>query len=218
VAIARRLGCRRVLVPEPGAALAAAGALLSDLTARYQRCSTRRAATSTGPASTRCWRGSRRSARLCAGRRRRERFRIDWSTEARYPDQAWEIEVPLRGSRFASPEDVAGLLADFHRTHAQVFAVSDPARRSRRSLERRSPLPDRQRRAGRVKSAATAAKLPRRRVRFLQARESREVEVYRFEAIPADARIAGPAIVESSSPRSSSTPAPPPPATRRGRW
>jgi len=51
---------------------------------------------------------------------------------------------------------------------------------------------------GRVKSAATAAKLPRRRVRFLQARESREVEVYRFEAIPADARIAGPAIVESS--------------------
>ena len=35
VAIARRLGCRRVLVPEVGAALAAAGALISDLTARY---------------------------------------------------------------------------------------------------------------------------------------------------------------------------------------
>src|SRR5207253_2167510 len=50
----------------------------------------------------------------------------------------------------------------------------------------------------RVKSAATEAKLPRRRVRFLQASEAREVEVYRFEAIPSDARIAGPAIVESS--------------------
>ena len=36
VAIGRRLGCRRVYVPEAGAALAAAGALISDLTAHYQ--------------------------------------------------------------------------------------------------------------------------------------------------------------------------------------
>jgi len=32
VFIARRLGCRRVIVPETGAALSAAGALISDLT------------------------------------------------------------------------------------------------------------------------------------------------------------------------------------------
>ena len=51
---------------------------------------------------------------------------------------------------------------------------------------------------GRVRSAAAAAGLPARRVRFLAARESREVEVYRFEAIPKGATIVGPAIVESS--------------------
>jgi N-methylhydantoinase A len=35
-------------------------------------------------------------------------------------------------------------------------------------------------------------------VRFLEAKESRIVEVYRFEAIPKGAEIVGPAIVESS--------------------
>ena len=40
--------------------------------------------------------------------------------------------------------------------------------------------------------------MPTRRVRFLAARESREVQVHRFEAIPAGVEIVGPAIVESS--------------------
>jgi N-methylhydantoinase A len=51
---------------------------------------------------------------------------------------------------------------------------------------------------GRVRSSKASSKLPSRRVRFLTARESREVDVFRFEVIPADATIIGPAIVESS--------------------
>jgi N-methylhydantoinase A len=200
VAIARRLGCRRVLVPEAGAALAAAGALLSDLTARYHAVfHTTSSDFDRSGANAVLARLEAQCRTFAHAAGVGDRFRIDWSTEARYPDQAWEIEVPLRGSRFASPEDVAGLLADFHRTHAQVFAVSDPASPIETvgwNAEVRCRIGSGE--PGRVKSAATAAKLPRRRVRFLQAKESREVEVYRFEAIPPDARIAGPAIVESS--------------------
>ena len=48
-----------------------------------------------------------------------------------------------------------------------------------------------------MRSAEASAKLPSRRVRFLAAQESREIDVFRFEMIPADATIVGPAIVES---------------------
>src|SRR5207248_5914385 len=37
VAVGRRLGCARVLIPETGAALSAAGALMSELGAEYAR-------------------------------------------------------------------------------------------------------------------------------------------------------------------------------------
>jgi len=124
---------------------------------------------------------------------------IDWSTEARYPDQAWEIEVPLKISRFRSPADVAGLLADFHRTHQEVFAVSDPASpietvgwnaEVRCRIGRSEP--------GRIKPVEAASRLPSRKVHFLGAKDWSTVEVYRFEALPTGTEIAGPAIVESS--------------------
>jgi N-methylhydantoinase A len=200
VAIARRLGCRRVLVPEPGAALAAAGALISNLTSRWHAMFH---AESGGfdheGVNAVLARLEERCHAFAKDAGAGEEFTIDWSTEARYPDQAWEIEVPLRGSRFRSADDVAGLLADFHRTHQEVFAVSDPASPIETvgwNAEVRCRIGSAE--PGRVRSAEAAAKLPPRRVRFLETRESRAVEVYRFEAIPTGAEVAGPAIVESS--------------------
>lgn len=200
VAIARRLGCRRVLVPEPGAALAAAGALISDLTSRYHamfhaesgRFDRKGVNQTLAALEERCRAFANEAGAGVA-------YTIDWSTEARYPDQAWEIEVPLRGSRFNADEDVAELLADFHRTHQEVFAVSDP----HSAIETVGWNAEVRCRVGsaeprRVRSTASTARLPSRRVRFLATREAREVEVYRFEAIPAGMEIAGPAIVESS--------------------
>jgi N-methylhydantoinase A len=200
VAIARRLGCRRVLVPEPGAALAAAGALISDLTARYHAMFHAGSDTfDRQGANAVLARIEERCRAFAKGAGGGAGFVIDWSTEARYPDQAWEIEVPLRGSRLESAEDVAGLVADFHRTHQEVFAVSDPAS----PIETIGWNAEVRCRIGnvepcRVRSAQTAATLPSRRVRFLAAKESREVQVFRFEAIPAGTTIAGPAIVESN--------------------
>ena len=200
VAIAHRLGCRRVLVPEPGAALAAAGALISDLTSRYHAMFHAQSDTFDRDGANAVLARLEERCRLFAKEAGDgAAFTIDWSTEARYPDQAWEIEVPLRGARFNSAADVAGLLADFHRTHQEVFAVSDPGSpietvgwNAEVHCRIGTAVP------GRVRSAETSAKLPSRRVRFLAARESRDVEVFRFEAIPAGAKVVGPAIVESS--------------------
>jgi len=129
VAIGRRLGCRTVLVPETGAALAAAGALVSDLVAYHQAMLY---------ATSKDFDFAAVNKVLADLEAHCEAFRrqigpdavfvgIDWSTEARYPDQAWEIEVPLRVSRFQENADVARLVADFHKTHQDIFAVSDEA-------------------------------------------------------------------------------------------
>jgi N-methylhydantoinase A len=53
----------------------------------------------------------------------------EWTVEARYPDQAWEIEVPLRRSRFDHPEDIATFVEDFHATHQNIFASAIRLRR-----------------------------------------------------------------------------------------
>lgn len=199
IAIARRLGCRRVLVPETGAALAAAGALISDLTSRYHAMFYTESGNFDRDGANRVLAGL--EERCCSFVRDAggKDFTIDWSTEARYPDQAWEIEVPLRASRFKSDDDVTGLVADFHRTHQEVFAVSDPSSRIETvgwNAEVRCRVGSAE--PGGVRSTAGVARLPSRRVRFLAAREARDVEVYRFESIRAGERIVGPAIVESS--------------------
>ncbi|HQZ12428.1 MAG TPA: hydantoinase/oxoprolinase family protein [Devosia sp.] len=127
VAIGKRLGCRFVLVPETAAALAAAGSLVSDLVAHYQamlHTTTDGFDFDAVNALLDRLRGQCEAFHRQTGAGT-ELIGIDWSVEARYPDQAWEIEVPLRTDRFASDADVQALRADFHRTHEETFAVSD---------------------------------------------------------------------------------------------
>ncbi len=108
VAIGRRLGCRQVLVPETGAALAAVGALVSDLTSRYQAVFYTRSGEFDCEGVNRILEHLEVECRAFAARTgaNDSEIAIDWSTEARYPDQAWEIEVPLRRSRFGSTADI----------------------------------------------------------------------------------------------------------------
>lgn len=198
-AIGRRLGCRRVIVPETGAALAAAGALISDLTAHVQAMAhVESAAFDRERINGVLARLEEACAAFAAGPGAGARsVTIDWSAEARYTDQAWEIEVPLRRSRFETAADLEALVADFHRTHQEIFAVSDPSAPIEAvswNAEVRcrigSPEP------GRLTPKQDSAKLAPRRVRFTGT-DWLEVDVWRFEALPAGTRIIGPAIVES---------------------
>jgi N-methylhydantoinase A len=126
--IGRRLGTPEVVIPEVGAALSAAGALLSDLTAEHR---------ATFYASTERFDAAGVNAVLDRLTSEADTFiaeagpatlasSIAYFAEARYPDQVWEIEVPLRAGRFDGDADRLALEEDFHAAHQALFAVTDP--------------------------------------------------------------------------------------------
>lgn len=128
VAIARRLGCRTVVVPALGAVLSAAGALMSELSSESAR---------TLQTATDEFDFDGVNNVLLALREDCQQFAdgpganaistdIELLAEARYPSQAWELEVPLHGATFNSCDDVDRLRADFHRVHREIFAIDDP--------------------------------------------------------------------------------------------
>ena len=202
VLIARRLGCRRVLIPEVGAALSAAGAMMSDLVSTYH---------ATFFASTdrfdcdgvnrvladlmgKCERFAARSGKEAIDRR------IELIAEARYPHQVWEIEAPLASNRFDSPADVAALAETFHNVHQDVFAVSDRESaveivgwnatvscRIRHQIG--ASLAHREHRVG--------GPAPRRRAYFASSGFA-EAPVLRFESMKDGETVSGPALVESA--------------------
>jgi N-methylhydantoinase A len=126
VAIARRLGSRRVVIPQAGAVLSARGALMSDLTSEYA------AAVFTGSDG---FDHERADAALEQLRGRCESFaerngsaeeaEIEFIAEARYRHQVWQLDVRLREGRLGTAEHVANLVEDFHAIHEQVYAVRD---------------------------------------------------------------------------------------------
>lgn len=125
VAIARRLGCRTIVMPATGAVLSAAGALLSELIDDYSAT----LLTSTGgfdhEAVNTALADLQQQARSFLDRVAGGDGEVTFAAEARYPHQIWELLVPLRSGRFDSAADVAALEADFHRTHQQVFGICD---------------------------------------------------------------------------------------------
>ena len=201
VAVGRRLGCAGVLVPEAGAVLSAAGALMSELSSDHAQLqfTTSRAFdyAKVGAVLDELKRRCRDFAQG-AGREAIEQ-RIELSVEARYPHQIWEIDVPMPTNTVASPEDLRRLMDAFHDTHQRIFEISD----------RNSDVEFvtwRAKVSCKLKETA-AGKLPRerdflgghaRRPIYFSETGWRDVEVHRFEAMEAETSVAGPAIIESS--------------------
>lgn len=126
--IARRLGCPTLLIPETGAGLSAAGALMSDLSNEYRATffTTSDAFDLEGVNQT-----------LDALRAEAQEFIegpgssavssvIEFAVEARYASQVWEIEVPWAMERFEKASQLEVLNEAFHAMHERIFAVRDP--------------------------------------------------------------------------------------------
>jgi N-methylhydantoinase A len=204
VALAGRLRCRRVLIPAVGAALSAAGALMSDLRSDFaatlfmttNRFDFDRVNQVLAELASKCeffqegpGAGSVESA-------------VEYSAEARYPHQIWELELPLRSSRFETEAQVERLRQDFHQQHREIFAIDDPdspveivgwrARvRCRLAETQRSAEPDlhdpgRSHRHGRT----------HRKVFFPGIGET-QAQVELFEMMKPGELLEGPAVVES---------------------
>lgn len=202
VAIAKRLGCPRVVFPDLGAALSAVGALISDLTAEYGATFRARsdsfdlaaAAATLGELEDRCRRFAEGPGAGAAA------VRIEFAAEARYPGQVWELEVPLRGPRFETKADLEAMADDFHDQHMDVFATCD----------RNSPIEVigwRARVECRLDESTAIAAAPAssgparldatRHAWFAGHPDPLETAVRSFDAIAPGDELAGPAIVES---------------------
>lgn len=198
--IARRLGVDRVVIPEVAAALSAAGALLSDLTQDFA---------ATAFATTRSFNRELAACTIDELTRRCETFiagpgagsvstEIRYSVEARYPNQVWEIEVPLRTGRFVTEADVVAFREDFHQAHEQLFAVSDPASEVEIvawHAHVRCLLPRRPFQSGPVDPDDRADRV---RPAFFAGFGTVETRVRRYESLKVGERLEGPAIIESS--------------------
>ena len=198
-AIGRRLGCKWVFVPETGAALAASGALVSDLVSHLQAMfhttsedfDFAGAKAVLGKLEAECHAFHARTGAYA------ELAGIHWSVEARYPDQAWEIEVPLRSGSLATPEDVAQLVNDFHTAQADVFAINDP-NSGIELIGWNAAVHCRigEQRTGRVMNQASANPTAKRRIYFRDTGWI-DVPVVEFDAVADGATLVGPAILES---------------------
>lgn len=200
VRIARRLGCATLLIPEVGAALSAAGALMSDLKAEHHAAFF---------ASTGAFDFDGVNATLGSLAARCQSFidgpgagardsSITFKVEARYATQVWEIEVPLRGRTIAGEADLADFVADFHKAHAQLFAFSDPD--SAIEIVGWSALAScRLNDHGDIRLAGSmSAAAPTSRDAYFAATGWVSAPVHRFEAMAEGEAVSGPAIIEGS--------------------
>lgn len=128
VAVAQRLGCRQLILPAVAAALAAAGALMSDLTAAYTATVPTTSATFATGAVNAALEGleARAAAFVARSGAPAAESTVSLYAEARCPQQIWELEVPLRASRFGSAADVDAFVEDFHGVHETVLGIADP--------------------------------------------------------------------------------------------
>ena len=126
--IGRRLNSPRVVIPEVGAALSAAGAMMSDLTSQSRRTFfvTSDRFDFDGVNRVLAELEAQCQAFIEGPGQGSLSQEIEFFAEARYPDQVWEIEVPLAGARFQGPDDVAALVQAFHEVHEDIFAIADP--------------------------------------------------------------------------------------------
>ncbi|MEE8110308.1 MAG: hydantoinase/oxoprolinase family protein [bacterium] len=201
VAIARRLGCKSVVIPEVGAALSAAGALMSDLHADHRALFY--TATDNfdfdGVNATLKSLDDKCRAFIKGPGAGAVEHSIERYAEARYRHQIWEIDLPHRFTRFKSSKDVARAREDFDRVHEEVFAFRDPGsdvefvgwRATVRCRLREGELG----RLGRDK--AYAVKVPSSRKAYFSGVGMVKARVSLFETMKPNVSLKGPAIIES---------------------
>jgi len=127
--IASELGCRHILMPRTAGALSASGMQFSDIV-------TEAGASKLTASAEFDFDGVNAALKDIGARlegfaqRLRERgvaeIEVRYYVEARYRFQVWELEIPVAGDHFDTPDDVEALVDAFHQMHERVFAVRDP--------------------------------------------------------------------------------------------
>lgn len=128
IPIALELGCRELMIPRNAGVLSAVGGHFADVITEVARSHF------TTAASFEFERVNGILAELDAeldgivaesSVMEPENIEKDYSVEARYPFQSWELNVPLAGIEFSDAQDVRALVETFHQHHEAVFQVRE---------------------------------------------------------------------------------------------
>lgn len=127
VLIARRLGCPMLLIPSTGAALSAAGALMTDLSSEYRRLLFTTSDNFDYLAVSKLLHEMECECLAFYEKYGKDILRktIEFSVEARYPNQVWEIELPFSMSDLRDTDSTLNLEEAFHALHERIYAVAD---------------------------------------------------------------------------------------------
>ncbi|MDA4136165.1 MAG: hydantoinase/oxoprolinase family protein [Thaumarchaeota archaeon] len=128
LSIARALRMKNIIIPRCAGVLSAYGGIEANIQRDFTRSYYCETNTIDYPALKRVLRGLEDQAAQFLKRSKipKRRQSIAFSTEARYPFQVHELEVPLSSGRM-SPELIKKLIEDFHETHERVYNTRSPA-------------------------------------------------------------------------------------------
>jgi len=127
VAVARRLGCSKLIIPEAGAAFSALGAIISDLRSDYQALFYTRSDKFDIVGVNDILDSLIRKCQAFIEGPGKDSLEhsIEINCEARYEGQAWEIEVPVAVQKFRGTSDIVELREEFDRIHERLFTFRD---------------------------------------------------------------------------------------------
>jgi N-methylhydantoinase A len=199
-AIAARLNCHMLIVPEVGAALSAYGAAVSDIAREYRRIFVTHTNDFDRKGASNVVAELKKLASTFAKSAGSDPadVRIEYTLEARYHHQVWEIDIAVDIDRLLGEGGAKNLEEDFHRAHEQIFAFRDPdspveviawraSVRSKTGLDTHLTL---------SQSGAPSRNARSRRAYFASVGWA-EVPAFEFRDLAIGKEVKGPAIVES---------------------
>ena len=201
VFIARKLGCETLIMPETGAALSAAGALMSDVVSDYSASLFLSTANFDFETAGAVLSTLRAQCEAFAARSGANAASSDISiiAEARYENQVWDIDVPVPDGRLGSDAEVAAFREAFDRAHEAIFTIRDSGSQVEIvGLRATVRCKLREHASFRLAADDTSVDRPATRRTFFEDCGWTEAAVHHLEKLPVDQSIQGPAIIESN--------------------
>lgn len=201
VQIARRLGCPKLVIPAVGAALSAAGALMSELRADFHQSFLTSTTSFDGDGANRVLDMllSRCKSFAATSGEGALATSMGFSAEARYATQVWEIEVPVERARFSTPADLERFRKAFDQAHEELFTFADE-KSAVEVVGWNGHVSCRLRPQGglNLTEAPVQDATGKTRRAYFPPSGWVNAPVHRFESLVADTPLTGPAIIESA--------------------
>lgn len=200
VALARRMGCPRIVIPDAAPTLSAAGGLVGELSSNFATVGvTSSTAFDTGTALACIAKLSSRARAFIAMLNRAEaEATLAFAVDARYADQAWDIEVPLPETRLDHVSAIEALVDAVHATHEDLFAFRDPdAEIEFITWKVRVACRTGSGHLGRLGPAEAKVQAPRLRKILFHQHGAVDAAVLSIGGLASDVPVQGPAVIES---------------------